>query len=198
MRRLVVMLTTVLMLLAFASPAAAARPITESGTYESASAFASSCEQQGGSTVCTDTYLDVFVGPEWADACVSVNSYAISPGGRYRSISNAWGCAPASAFSLAADLSSATLGTTEIQLYSCGPRTCSAGDVVSVSGSWTQVGEAYTYSGRSTFTDGSCTYRSTFNGAQTEAATVITLDGTASDGWGYLSREEYTVTIRCK
>lgn len=198
MRRFVIPLTAVLLLLAFASPVAAARPITESGTYESASAFASSCEQQGGSTVCTDTYLDVFVGPEWADACVSVNSYAISPSGRYRSISNAWGCAPATAFSLASDLSSASLETTAIQLYTCGRLTCSESDVVSVAGSWTQAGEAYTYSGRSTFTDGTCTYRQSFSGAQTEAAAVITLDGAASDGWGYLAREEYTVTVRCR
>lgn len=198
MRRLVIPITAVLLLLAFASPVAAARPITESGTYEYASASASSCEQQGGSTVCTDTYLDVFVGPEWADACVGVNSYAISPTGQYRSISNAWGCAPASAFSLASDLSSASLGTTAVQLYSCGRRTCSEGDIVSVSGTWTQVGEAYTYSGRSTFTDGTCTYKQAFSGAQTEATATITLDGAASDGWGFLAREEYTVTVRCR
>lgn len=198
MRRLFTISGVLVLLLALASPVAAARPITESGMYESASAYASSCEQQGGNTVCTDTSVDVFTGPGWSDACVSVSSYSISPSGRYRSLSNAWGCAPATAFSLADDLSSASLGATDVQLYSCGRITCTEGDVVSVAADWTAAGEVTSYSGRSSFTDGTCTYRSTFEGASAEASASISLDGSHADGWGSLFREAYTVTVRCR
>ena len=199
MRRLIVILGTLAIALAMAAPAAAAPPITESGSYQYASASTSTCDQQGGGqTTCTDTYVDVFSGPDYADACVYQFSYAFGPSGRGRLISEVSGCAPADGFSIAADLTSASLGSTSIPVYSCGRRSCTDAGTVDVSASWLAVGTVNTYSGRSSFKDGSCTYRQTFSGASAEASAVVTIDGTSSDAYGWMSREEYTVTVRCR
>jgi hypothetical protein len=199
MRRLIVILGTLAIVLAMAAPAAAAPPVKESGSYQYASASTSTCDQQGaGQTTCTESYLDAFMGPDYADVCIWVVTYALSPRGQGRLISEVSGCAPANGFSVAADLTSASLGSTSIPVYSCGSRSCSDAGTVDASASWLAVGPVNTYTGRSTSTEGSCTYRQTFSGTSAEATASVTIDGTSTDAYGWMSREEYTVTVRCR
>jgi hypothetical protein len=199
MRRLIVILGTLAIVLAMAAPAAAAPPVKESGSYQYASAWSSTCDQQGGGqTTCTESYLDAFTGPDYADVCVYIVSYAFSTRGPGRLISEVSGCSPANGFSVAGDLASASVGSTTIPVYSCGRRSCTDAGTVDVSASWLAVGTVNTYSGRSTYTEGTCTYRQTFSGASAEAAASVTIDGTSSDAYGWMSREEYTVTVRCR
>lgn len=199
MRRLLIPITTVLLLLAFASPAAAARPIKQSGTWEQASAFSSSCTQQGGSTVCTDVYVDAFAfEDEYSDVCVGMFTYSISPSGRFRFISDASGCGPANGFAVATDASSAALAATDVQLYSCNARTCTEGALVTVAADWTAIGEPVAYSGRATFTDGTCTYRQSWNGDQAQATSTVSIDGADHTADGFILREEFTVSERCR
>jgi hypothetical protein len=198
MRRLIIVLSALVMLFAVASPAAAARPVKDSGSYEFATAWASDCVQQGGNTLCTDTYVDVFGGSEWTDACVGVFTYTIGRNGQFRPGTDRWGCGPAGSFGVAGNGTSASLGSTTVDLFTCGPRRCTAAGSVTVSAEWTAIGSPMTSSGRSTFSDGNCTYRQSWKGVQSEASASITLNGSSLDGSGYFGREEYTVTERCR
>ena len=63
-----------------ATPASAAPPRTESGTYASLSRQTSDCVTQGARTMCTDIAPDVFSGPFSADACLSRPGLAGHPG----------------------------------------------------------------------------------------------------------------------
>ncbi len=201
MRRAILILATVAaLLLVFAQPAAAAPPIRESGSVAFASAYSSDCEQQRGSTVCTDTYLSVQETPDGAIACVSVVTYSISSSGRYRAISEESGCGDVApdAFTISSGLASATLAPTAIELYSCNRRTCTSGGIVTVSGEFTGTGDVNRYSGRGSFTEGACRYRYSFDGASRQALATITVDGTTSTGEGVIGEENYTFTVNCR
>lgn len=199
MRRLLILLPAVLVFLAFAAPVAAARPIKSSGTWEQASAFSSSCTQQGGLTQCTDVFVDVFAfEDEFTDVCVGMFSYSISPSGRFRSTGDASGCGPANGFAVADDATWATLGASDVQLYSCDQRSCTEGDLVTVVADWTAIGEPSAYSGRATYTFESCTYRQSWDGVQAQAASSFSIDGAVYDGDGYILREEFTVSEQCR
>ena len=199
MRRLIVIIGSTVLLLASVSPAMAARPIKSSGVWQQASAFSSSCQTQGANTVCTDIGVDAFAfNDEFSDACVWTFTYSIGRNGQFRPISDAHGCAPASSFSVASGAASATLGATQVQLYSCNQRTCVAGDTVTVAGSWTAISGASTYSGRATYTDGSCTYRQSWSGVSSQASASFSVDSTDYLGEGFILREDFTVTERCR
>jgi hypothetical protein len=199
MRRLLISITAVMLLLAFASPAAAARPIKQSGTWEQASAFSSSCTQQGGNSLCTDVYVDAFAfDDEFSDVCVGMFTYSISPSGRFRFVSDANGCGAANGFAVADDGTWASLAPSDVQLYSCNARTCTEGDLVTVAADWVAIGDPSTYSGRATYTDGACTYRQSWDGVQSQATSSFSVGGVAYEGDGYILREEFTVTERCR
>ncbi|HVL54722.1 MAG TPA: hypothetical protein VM344_10750 [Vitreimonas sp.] len=199
MRRLIVILGSAVLLLASVSPAMAARPIKSSGAWQQANAFSSSCETQGANTVCTDVGIDAFAfDDEFSDACVWMFTYSVGRNGQFRPISDASGCAPASSFSVAAGASSAQLSATQVQLYSCNQRTCVAGDTVTVAASWTAISGSSTYSGRATYTDGSCTYRQSWSGASSQASASFSVGTTDYVGDGFILREDFTVTERCR
>jgi hypothetical protein len=199
MRRLVILLTTVLMLLAFATPAAAAPPIKDSGSVQQASAFASSCTEQGGNTLCTDVFVDAFsFEDEFSDVCVGIFTYTIRANGQFRPVSDVSGCGPANGFSVASDGSSAAVGPTDIQLVSCDERGCSDEGVATVEASWTATSDPIAYSGKATYKEGNCTYRQSWTGIRAEGTSAISIGDASYAGDGFLAREEYTVSERCR
>ncbi|HEX7173527.1 MAG TPA: hypothetical protein VF365_13085 [Candidatus Limnocylindria bacterium] len=199
MRRLVILLATVLMLLAFAAPAAAAPPIKDSGSVQQASAFAGSCTEQGGNTLCTDVFIDAFsFEEEFSDVCVGIFTYTIRANGQFRSVSEVSGCGPANGFSVASDGSSAIVGPSEIQLASCDQRGCTDAGVVTVEASWTATSDPTPYSGKATFKEGTCTFRQSWTGIRAEAAASLSIGDESYAGDGFLAREEFTVSERCR
>jgi len=199
MRRLIVILTTVLLLLAFASPAAAAAPIKDSGSVQQASAFVSSCTEQGGNTLCTDVFVDAFsFEDEFSDVCVGISTYVIRANGQFRPVSDVSGCGPANGFSVASDGSSAVIGASEIQLASCDERGCTDAGVVTVEGSWEATSAPTPYSGKATFKEGTCTFRQSWTGVRAEAATSLSIGDDSYAGDGFMAREEFTVSERCR
>ncbi len=182
---------------------AAGGRIRESGTYTFASSFSTSCTEQKGRTVCTDTYLDVYSNSDYGtEACLSVETYALTRGG-YDSISSEYGCSPveSGAFTVNSKLSSATLSPTSITLstYSCNRRDCTvtSSRVVTMSASFTGTGELSSYSGRGSFKEGDCTYKYSYKGASREAAVALTLDGVTTDASGSIGTETYTFSTNC-
>jgi hypothetical protein len=198
MRRLLIPFTVVAMLLAFAAPVAAAPPIKDSGSVQQASAFASSCSQQGASTTCTDVYVDAFAfEDEFRDICVQLFTYVVRSNGSSRVVSNESGCGPASTFDVAVDATSA-VASGDVQLFSCGQRSCTEGDIVSVEASWSATSAPVPYAGRATFKEGPCTYRQSFTGVRADAQTSISIGASTYAGDGYMAHEEYTVSERCR
>lgn len=202
MRRLIIILGAILVLLAAASPAAAAPPNRQSGTFESGSAFASSCDEQGAWLNCTDVSVDFFADSTFGftDACVSVFSYRVRLNGSgFQPLDEAGGCGPASGATVAEDLSSASLSPSTIQLAECGPSSCTDAGSITVAGEWTAIGDPTPFSSRSTFKDKTCTFTQTSTGARAEATAVLTVDGeTYESTFGAISHEEVTFTERCR
>ena len=199
MRRVFLILATLsALLLLLAQPASAATPpIRESGTVTYASGFTSECEQQGGSTVCTDTFLSVVETADGTSVCLDVQTYSISASGRMRTLSYESGCTDVSDGAFTVSSGSATLAPTQIQLYSCSRQTCTAGDVVTVSGTFTGTGEVTTYSGRGSFTENGCRYKYSYRGTSQQATVEITVDGTTSTGEGAINEERYSFSSTC-
>lgn len=199
MRRLVILLTTVLMLLAFATPAAAAPPIKQSGSVQQASAFAGSCTQQGGNTLCTDVFIDAFsFEDEYSDVCVGIFTYTIRANGQFRPVSDVFGCGPANGFAVASDGSSATLGATDAQLASCDERGCTDEGLTTVEASWTATSDPFPYSGKATFKEGNCTFRQAWTGIRAEGTSDFSIGDASYAGDGFMAREDYTVSERCR
>lgn len=199
MRRLIISLGALVILLAAASPVAAAPPVRQSGTFESAGAFASSCAQQGAWTVCTDVSVDFFSGPDFTDACASTLTYRFRGNGQPVVTSQKFACGPASGASVADDLSSATLSPSTLQVVECGPVSCSPTGSISVAGAWTAAGEPIPFSSRSTFTDGTCTFRQTSTGERVDATASITVDGTTYQAlFATIAEETFVVSERCR
>ena len=199
MRRLIISLGALVILLAATSPVAAAPPIRQSGTFESAGAFASSCAQQGAWTVCTDASVDFFSGTDFTDACASVVTYRFRGSGQPVVTSEKFACGPASGANVADDLSSATLQPSTLQVVTCGPQSCSPSGSISVAGSWTATGEPISFSSRSTFTDGTCTFKQSSTGERVDATATITVDGTAYQAlFATIAQENFVVSERCR
>lgn len=199
MRRLLILLTTVLMLLAFATPAAAAPPIKQSGSVQQASAFASSCTQQGGNTLCTDVFVEaISFEDQFSDVCVGIFTYTIRANGQFRPVSEVSGCGPANDFSVAPDGSSASVGPTEIQLASCDERGCTEAGAATIEVSWTATSDPFPYSGRATFKEGNCTFRQAWTGIRAEGTSLISIGDASYAGDGFAAREEFTVSERCR
>lgn len=199
MRRLVLVVIAMVAFLSMAAPVAAARPIKESGTFEQALAFSSSCTQQGPNTSCTDAEVDYFSYPDgYTEACVWIFSYTIGRNGQFRPGAQQSGCTPGAVGDVSDDASAATLTATEVQLFDCNQRTCTPGDTVTVSASWSAVGAPMTYTRRETFSDGTCTYRQTITGVQSEATSSFSIGSATYNGDGFLVHEDYAVTARCR
>jgi len=202
MRRVIAgLVTSAVLLLTLAAPALGAPPIREDGTVSNASAFNNACETSGGGgQTCTDTFVDSFqVAPDLWVVCVGRFNYAITPNGRFRPIGNESGCAELATnpLTIAADFLSASLSPTQVTLFSCNRQGCTESDAVMVSAAWTSTGQVIEFSNRDTFSDGTCTYRFTSTGMQSQATADITIDGTTIGGNGFYSMEEFRFTIRC-
>ena len=201
MRRAVLILATLsALLLALAQPASAATgtpPMRESGTITYASGSTSECEEQAGSTICTDTSLNVVQTPEGETACLDIQTYSISASGRMRVISSEGGCTELAPGTLTVSGDSVTLAPTAIQLYSCNRRTCTPSDVVTVSGTFSGTGEVTTYSGRGSFTEGGCRYQYSYRGESQQALVELTVDGSTTTGEGMINEERYSFSTTC-
>lgn len=200
MRRFLVPVIVVpMLLLALAAPALAAPPLKESGTSMYFSSYSSVCTE-GGSPTCTDTSLEAFsIAPDTIVVCLNTYTYSTRT---YRLISQESGCTETSstALTFTSDFTVALSDTSvTVVEFSCGPRRCTEGGsrTVTVSALDSAVGPIFTSSGRSTFSDGTCTYRYSFTDESAELAGTMTIDGVTMDqsGWGSVS--EYTVSARC-
>jgi len=202
MRRVIAgFVTSTVLLLTLAAPVLGAPPIREDGTVTFANAFSSACETTGGGgQTCTDTFVDSFqVAPDLWVVCVGRFSYAIAPNGRFRQISNESGCTELAAnpLTIAADFLSASLSPTQVTLFSCNRQGCTEGDTVNVSVEWTSTGQIFEFSNRGTFRDGTCTFRFSSSGKQSEGTADITLDSSTIGGNGFYSMEEFRISQHC-
>lgn len=202
MRRLLIILSAAcLLLLTAAAPVFAAPPVREEGTFVFAGAFVSECEQVGGSTVCTDTNLFIDDFGE-AFVCVDRFTYAQSPGGRFRLISQESGCTPLAegAYTVNESTLQLTLSPTDVELFSCSARRCTPSGTVTVSATFDPVGEIGTQTVRGTFRQGDCTVRFTDVTSFTDAqATITIVDGSETDtlsASGFVQVTETTFTAR--
>lgn len=198
MRRLLFSVTAVcLLVLATVAPAFAAQPprIHESGTVEYANAYTESCD----ATSCSSTYVDVYTyeldaGGTETIVCVYTATYPTR--GRAGS-SQTSGCGTASSFEVAADLSTATLGTTTISGDTCTRARCEP-TTITVSGTFIATADSSPYSYRSTYRDGDCMERYSVKGSRAPASFEGTLDGVAiSLADGSIVSETYTFFSTC-
>lgn len=198
MRRSISVLGAVcLLLLVTAVPALAAPAprIHDSGSVDYAYASTSSCDASS----CTDTYINVFTavldtGETQDIVCVDSFTYPLRGRGATSSTS---GCGPVSSFTVANDLSTATLGTTTIDASTCTQRRCEP-TTITVSGTFTATGTATSYSYRSTYKNGDCTERYAVKGTSTPATFEGTLNGdpfTSSDA--AIGTERYNFSSTC-
>lgn len=177
--------------LAIAAPAAAVAPERPRGSYSGISfqAYASDC----GRSQCTDynvwaeQYSDS-QGGEGTSVCVDVFTYSTRNGRG----TGAGGCVDGAAFTIASDLSSASLQPTSIQI--CG-RSCRT---VTVAVELQATSGEGSYRARSTQTDGTCTYTYTDSGSSRDAAGTLTWDGTSKDAFGSIQQYESAYSERCK
>ncbi len=190
-------------------------------TMDGTSAYTSSyeCTTSKGITTCTGTDLYVFdgtvrdseVGRESGTrVCASVYTESYS-GRRYISSTYESGCTMASSgsFTVAKDLSSATLAPTTVTLETVdctydeatGEETCvvtSSRDVV-VSAEFTGVGPLYSSSNRGKFSDGTCTETYSSRGTSRDAEATFTVDGKSYSGqWGYLESGRFSFKVSCR
>lgn len=204
MRRIALLCSAVGLLLAMAvSPAMAAEPFKESGTQNFLFSFSSDCSGSGNRTTCDEAFLDVFpISPDDSAVCLSMATFAFNERtGQGRLISEQSGCNETANsvldVSVADDTLTATLSDTQITLFSCGRRTCTEGDTVTVSAS-DSGSPVIPYSGRSSFRDGNCTFRYSFTGQRAEVTGTLTIDDTTLAEQGSANTEDYRVTERCR
>ncbi|HEX5829225.1 MAG TPA: hypothetical protein VFY23_16985 [Candidatus Limnocylindrales bacterium] len=191
MKRILSVLLAMIAVLAIAAPAAAAAPERPRGSYSGISfqAYAGDC----GRSQCTDynvwaeQYTDS-QGGEGTYVCVDVFTYSTRTGRG----TSASGCADGVAFSIASDLSSASLPATSFEI--CG-RSC---HTVTVAAALQATSGENTYRSRSTQTYDTCTYTYTDTGTSREAAGTLTWDGTSKDAYGSIQQYESTYSERCK
>lgn len=199
MRRTIFVLGAVCLLLivtAVPALAAAAPRIHDSGTVTYASAYATSCS---GST-CTDTYINVQIakldkGGTDSFVCAEQFTYPTRGRGGY---TDTYGCGPASSFTVASDLSTATLGSTTIaDAQTCTPRSCTP-TTITVGGTFTASGAASSYSYRSTYTSNGCTERYSVKGTSVPASFQGTFNGTSlSTPDAQIARDRYSFSSTC-
>jgi hypothetical protein len=196
MRRIVGPLLLVpMLLLLLAAPVSAAPPLKDSTSGEFLSAFSFSC----GPSTCTDTFVDVFpVADGVIVVCVGEFTFNIRSG---RLISGESGCSDpvsSSALAVSQDLSSASLSPTAVTFFECGPRGCVAGDTVTVSAQLTGVGPVFTQTDRSTFSDGTCTFRFSSSTESRSATGTMTISGETTSVDGNIGTGRFTFMERCR
>jgi hypothetical protein len=196
MRRLGMSLVAVLLLLLAVVPPVAADTSPNGSNF---SISATTCTTSGGRQVCTDTNVGSFsnedgsIGP----ACADVRTYSFS-NGRFTEISDEFGCAEsADGVSIGDDLLSAAIAPTSITLLECGRRTCTTTRTVTVSMTAAPSGPIGETTTRSTTTVGGCKVRTTTTDRFAELAGSFTLDGSTSDGTGFIDVFTSTETVHC-
>jgi hypothetical protein len=204
MRRTTLALFAVIgLLLAFVAPVSADTGPPASGTSKYLSSYSVECAPQGARTTCTETGVDVFT--EQAGTlvvCTFVYTYTYSERtGRGRQIGNENGCsdpidASALTVTISGDQMTATLAPTQVTLYEC-KRTCVESRTITVSAS-DSGGPVGKFTNRSTYRDGTCTFRYTESGYSAPVSGTITIDGTTVAESGSAQQSEIKVTETCR
>ena len=194
MRRMMPLLLVLAGLLAFA-PAVSADtvgPPRESFDRVGFDADSSVC----GAQSCTDTsiYAEHQVtssGDEFTYVCTDQFTYNMR-NGRGTDIG---GCSdvPASALTVAGDLSSASLAPTSIEV--CGSHHCTT---ITVSADLQASGPATAFRSRSSDRDGTCTFTYSDSGQRAYAVASITWDGTTLTADGSIFSSKTTFTSKCR
>lgn len=189
MKRVVTVLVMLFGLLAFAPGAAAASP-RENFDNAGFDAFGSVCGQQ----TCTDTniYADrqtTASGEVFSFACVDQFTYNIR-NGRGNGFG---GCVEGVDFTVASDLSSASLPATQFEV--CQRNNCST---ITVSADLTATGSSATFRSRYTEKDGTCTFTYSDSGQSRSASGSVTVDGSSVAVDGSIRDGKTTVTSKCK
>jgi hypothetical protein len=189
MTRLVTVLLAMLAMLAFAPAVGAASP-RENFESVGFDAFSSQCGQQ----TCTDT--SVFVdsqttasGETFMFACADQFTYDIRNGRG----NGAGGCTETPDFTVADDLSSASLAPTPFDV--CQRNNCTT---ITVSAELVATGGSASFRSRYTERDGTCTFTYTDSGQSRQASGTITFDGVTVDADGSIRSIKTTVMSRCR
>jgi hypothetical protein len=198
MRRLFTLVVVLFAVLALA-PAVAAdttasqRPVRDSFQGIGFDAFSSEC---GGST-CTDTFVfaeegTTASGETFTTVCVEQDTFNVRNG---RLTSQTFGCTDTADLTVARDLSSASLGPTDVEVCNEQGRQC---ETVTVSVDLQATGARGTFRARSTFTDGNCTVTFNDRGEDRSAAGTITLDGETMEAQGGIRAFQSSFSERCR
>lgn len=189
MRRLITLIVIGMTLLALAPPVAAdTEPVPrESFTTVGFDAGSSVCDRNG----CTDTFIRVEVqttnsGDTFSFLCLD-QFISRARTGTFRG-----GCTEDLSVAIAADLSSATLAPTTLQVCS---RNCE--DVV-VSAELAAVGEAASFSSRFSESDGTCRFTFAERGQRRPASGSLSIDDETLSVDGSIFSRDTTVTSRCR
>jgi len=189
MKRVVTVLVILFGLLAFAPVAAAASP-RENFDNAGFDAFGSQCGQQ----TCTDTnfFADrqtTASGEVSSFACVDQFTYNIRTGRG----TDVGGCLDGVDFTVAGDLSSASLPATQFEV--CQRNNCRT---ITVSANLTATGSSATFRSRYTERDGTCTFTYSDSGQSRSASGSVTFDGSVVAVDGSIRSGKTTVASKCK
>jgi hypothetical protein len=189
MQRVLTVFVIMFALLAFAPGVAAASP-RENFESIGFDAFHSECGQQ----TCTDT--SVFAdqqttasGETFIFACVDQFTFNIR-NGRGTGVG---GCSETPDISVAGDLSSASLASTQFEV--CDAHHCST---ITASAELEGTGQTSSFRGRFTERDGTCTFTFADSGRRRSATGTITFDGATLDAEGSIRSSRTTVTTKCR
>jgi hypothetical protein len=183
-----------------AAPAAADPPerFRESGPYQYLYSASEDCREQGGDrTVCSNVTVDAFtISDDLIAVCVSTATYVFQRE-RFTLRSEEFGCTEVAASALTVtDGLEATLAPTTVTLTSGGKKGGSR--EVTVSAQDSPIGDITTVSGRTSFRDGNCSYRSSFTEQSAEVAGTITLDDVTLEEFGFAGTGEARTTEVCR
>jgi hypothetical protein len=194
-------LAAVLAFGALSGLAMAAPPERHGGTFTTAAAFHNDCV----GSECTSTALFVSSTDGAAQACLEIQRYEISDSGEFTPISFEIGCAPLAegAYSIdAKNLSGATLSSTVIAV---GPVVCDetgchpGGDTrdVTVSATYTGIGDISSFRANSKQTFGNCTMFFVGKGSSRSAVASLIVDGRTLSADGFLSVSTQKTKLIC-
>lgn len=204
MRRILGLIPVIGLTLVLAAPVAADTSQPVSGTYKSMSSISVDCIPQGSRTTCTETSVDVFTDvPPMVVVCVNVNTYTYSERtGRGRYISNESGCTDpidgsALTITAARDQMTASLAPTLVTLLACDRRVCTESRTVTVS-AFDAGGPIQASVSRSSYKDGTCTFRYSESAQFAEVSGTLTIDDTTIPETGFAQLSDVKVVETCK
>jgi hypothetical protein len=204
MRRFLGLIPAIGLVLILAAPAAADTSQPVSGTYKSMSSMSVDCVPQGGRTTCTETSVDVWTDiPPMVVVCVNVNTYTYSERtGRGRFISTESGCSDpidgsVLTITVGRDQMTASLAPTPVALLACGRRTCADSRTVTVS-AFDAGGPVQASVSRSSYKDGTCTFRYSESAKFAEVSGTLTIDDTTIPEAGFAQLSDIKVVETCK